>query len=126
MKLLKKSCGGCDSKGKRLACLTAELLHINTMTAAVCLKCGSMKLGALTPCLKCGYMPEDFEDQARAMILSDHFLDAHSLSSLGERIAKGDPPPHCSAACSLCISNRFVRSRSLARVTSMMAEARMG
>jgi hypothetical protein len=51
-----------------------------------------MKIGAFTPCTKCGFVPASSEDQARSILLSDHNLDAESLTDAGRRIAQGDAP----------------------------------
>jgi hypothetical protein len=48
-----------------------------------------MKVGAFTPCLKCGFMPETSEDEARSITLSDHNLPADQLAEIGTRIAAG-------------------------------------
>ncbi len=61
------------------------------MTAAVCIKCGAMKVGAFTLCPKCKFTPESGADQARSILLSDHNMDRAALEQVGEKIAAGVP-----------------------------------
>ena len=61
------------------------------MTQAVCIKCGHQKLGALTPCLQCRFSPEEAEDQAKSILLSDHHLEPAQLEELSKRIQRGEP-----------------------------------
>ena len=61
------------------------------MTVAVCIKCGAIKHGALTPCPDCRFTPEENEDKAKAMIVTDHFLSQADLEQIGERIKTGQP-----------------------------------
>jgi hypothetical protein len=68
------------------------------MTHAVCLKCGEGKLGAFSPCMKCGYMPRTSSEQARAMLLCDHNLDRAALDAASARIKAGTPPKFDEAA----------------------------
>ena len=67
------------------------LLDSNDMTTAVCYKCGAMKIGAWTPCEKCGSTPKTEEDLVLSMALSDHHLDTVTLNRLGQNIAHGLP-----------------------------------
>ena len=59
------------------------------MTVAICIRCGSRKHGALTPCPNCQFDPSEDVDKARAMILTDHILSIEDLEGLGERIRNG-------------------------------------
>jgi len=68
------------------------------MTAAVCIRCGKMKVGALTTCPRCGFIPESPEDQARSILLSDHNMDRAHLEDAGRRVAQGDSPTFDEAA----------------------------
>jgi hypothetical protein len=68
------------------------------MTTAVCLRCGEMKLGAFTPCRKCGFEPESPDEQVRSIMLSDQNLDAVSLKEVSEQIGVGDYPEFDEAA----------------------------
>ena len=61
------------------------------MTVAVCIRCGAMKVGALTPCQECQFDPEENEDKAKAMVLTDHFLPQPELETISERIRAGEP-----------------------------------
>ncbi len=60
------------------------------MTAAICIKCGAMKVGAFTPCPKCRFTPESPQDQARSILLSDRNLDASTLEEKAQRIHRGE------------------------------------
>ena len=60
------------------------------MTLAICWKCGAQKVGALTWCSACNQLPTLPEDQAKSLLLSDHYRDAAELARLGEEIASGD------------------------------------
>ena len=63
------------------------------MTLAVCLQCGSMKVGALTPCPGCGYDPSgDDVAIAKALLLSDQHASPASLEAASQRIKAGEPP----------------------------------
>ena len=61
------------------------------MTVAVCLHCGAMKIGAWTPCPRCGYNPETPEDQAKHLMASDHHFDQAGLENISARIEQGLP-----------------------------------
>jgi hypothetical protein len=60
------------------------------MTIAVCLKCGHMKFGAWTPCEGCGYEPDNLEDRAKHLILSDHYYSRQELEKYAQRVAQGE------------------------------------
>ena len=59
------------------------------MTMAICIKCGSRKIGAWTPCEVCGFRGVDLEDLAKAMYLTDHFHEPESLQSAARQIQDG-------------------------------------
>ena len=59
------------------------------MTIAVCLQCGARKIGALVRCRSCGYEPKEEEEQAKSVLLSDHYLSNEDLSTISERIKSG-------------------------------------
>lgn len=61
------------------------------MTVAVCIKCGAMKTGALSPCDQCGFDPHSDEDKARSVVLSDHHFPDEELARISERIKAGQP-----------------------------------
>lgn len=61
------------------------------MTLAICIRCGHEKLGALTPCASCSFLPESPEDHAKSITLSDHNYDAAELRQIADRIRLGDP-----------------------------------
>ena len=61
------------------------------MTIAVCLKCGSMKHGAWTPCPQCKHIPEEEKDKAEHIIASDHHFDPKVLEDISARVKQGEP-----------------------------------
>jgi len=61
------------------------------VTIAVCIKCGAIKHGALTPCSECRFTPEENEDKAKSMIATDHHLSEEDLEQIGQRIRAGQP-----------------------------------
>jgi len=58
--------------------------------AAVCVACGSMKIGAWTPCSSCKVEATTDIDRAKAMLLSDHNLDAKGLAAASAAIKSGE------------------------------------
>ena len=68
------------------------------MTLAVCINCGHTKLGALTPCRRCGFAPKDGLEQAKSVLLSDRKLSPDELRSVSERIGRGEPVVYDEAA----------------------------
>ena len=64
------------------------------MTVAVCIRCGATKGGALTFCTNCQLCPEENEDKAKSMILTDHFMPKENLLKIGRRIESGQPIPY--------------------------------
>ena len=61
------------------------------MTAAVCLKCGKMKMGAWTPCHSCGHRPSEPDDMAKAILATDHYLSRQDLKTISRRIRNHEP-----------------------------------
>lgn len=57
---------------------------------ALCIHCGKAKTGALTVCFACGHVPEDSEEMAQAVLLSDHNLQGDDLGTLAARITTGE------------------------------------
>lgn len=57
---------------------------------AVCIHCGKGKSGALTVCGACGRVPEESEEMAQSVLLSDHNLLGEDLGTLAARIATGE------------------------------------
>ena len=60
------------------------------MIHAICLRCGTGKVGALMRCPKCKFLPEQTEDKAKSVILSDRCAKLPALQRVGERIARGE------------------------------------
>ncbi|MFC1678953.1 hypothetical protein ACFL2T_01945 [Elusimicrobiota bacterium] len=60
------------------------------MTRAVCLKCGEFKIGAWSPCRKCGFSPEDEESITRHKLATDHFFSPKELEAISERVKAGE------------------------------------
>jgi hypothetical protein len=61
------------------------------MIHAICLKCGTGKIGALAQCPKCAFVPQEIQDKAKSVILSDRCAPLGKLEKIGERIATGKP-----------------------------------
>jgi pantothenate kinase len=65
------------------------------MTLAVCVRCGESKVGAFTPCARCGLDPAahgtDRELQAKSLFLTDRFLPGGELEALGRKLRAGEP-----------------------------------
>lgn len=59
------------------------------LTLAVCLKCGAEKFGALVRCRSCGFEPTEEEDQAKSLLVSDHYLSGEDLANVPGRIKSG-------------------------------------
>ncbi len=59
------------------------------MTIAVCLRCGSIKWGALTVCQTCSHLPETTENKAKHVFLTDHYHNRAELEGIGETIKSG-------------------------------------
>jgi len=59
------------------------------MTLAICVRCGQEKVGALTPCSSCGFLPRSFEDLAKSITLSDRHYDREALWHIADRIRSG-------------------------------------
>lgn len=74
------------------------------MTVAICIRCGTIKIGAFSTCEQCGYTPDyenDPEEQKLCLLLTDHFHSVEKLEEIGKAIAEGakivtnDPAPAC-------------------------------
>jgi hypothetical protein len=61
------------------------------VTLAICIKCGHRKIGALTLCHHCKFIPLQPDDQARSVYLSDHNLSATKLEGVAEKLRLGEP-----------------------------------
>lgn len=59
------------------------------MTVAVCLYCGFIKHGAFTPCGQCGKVPKSSEDQAKSLLITDHYQDDRALDLISRGIQNG-------------------------------------
>ena len=62
------------------------------MTLAICLKCGAEKRGAFTTCTACGYVPQEPEDMAKSLLLSDHNMNHQDLAAVAASIRAGLQP----------------------------------
>jgi hypothetical protein len=60
------------------------------MTVAVCLKCGTMKCGAFTPCSECGFDPETDEERAKHLMVTDWYFAEEDLKGIAEKIQAGE------------------------------------
>jgi hypothetical protein len=61
-----------------------------SMTVAVCLKCGEFKHGAWTPCRKCGFTPDDDESYTKHLLITDHYLSREQLEEVAGRVKAGE------------------------------------
>lgn len=61
------------------------------MTAAVCIRCGAMKIGALTVCRECRFDPATAVDKAKSIVLSDRYLSHDDLDGIATRIRNNEP-----------------------------------
>jgi hypothetical protein len=89
--------GKCVCVGLRVE---AEIGGVQRVTIAVCAKCGTKKIGALTPCPACAFTPgQDAgnDDDLYAMILSDHYFSAEQLDAFSDGMLAGAPRPKLSA-----------------------------
>ena len=62
------------------------------MTTAVCFKCGKLKFGAFLPCGDCSALPQNEEEVALSLAMTDHYFDLPTLKQIGTSIANGKPP----------------------------------
>jgi hypothetical protein len=64
------------------------------MTLAVCVRCGESKVGAFTPCARCGLDPAahgtDKELQAKSLLLTDRYFPGGELEAMGRKIRAGE------------------------------------
>ena len=63
------------------------------MTIAVCVMCGSMKFGALTPCPACNRQPETDDDFLYSFVFTDHYLTTEKLKEISQSMLDGAPRP---------------------------------
>src|SRR5580704_10449578 len=59
------------------------------MTVAVCIRCGRMKVGAFTACPGCWFAPEQPDDLAKSVLLSDQSAGPSALASASARLQAG-------------------------------------
>ena len=52
------------------------------MTMAVCFNCGEIKFGAFVDCKKCNTKPQNHDDRAVSLFLTDHFFKMDTLNEL--------------------------------------------
>jgi hypothetical protein len=62
------------------------------MTQAVCFRCGVIKFGAFVPCPDCGALPDNEDDLALSLAMTDHHFDMPTLRKMGESIQGGVTP----------------------------------
>jgi len=60
------------------------------MTRAICLQCGKPKIGAISPCSACGFVPRSPEDEAKSLALSDRHMSDEELNAASARLKNGD------------------------------------
>jgi hypothetical protein len=62
------------------------------MTVAVCIRCGTIKIGAFSTCEQCSFTPDyenDTKEQKLCLFLTDHFYSVEELEEIGKAIAEG-------------------------------------
>jgi hypothetical protein len=59
------------------------------MTMAICIRCGSEKLGGFGPCPNCGFRPTDVKDLAQSLFLTDHYHTREALIEAAQKIKGG-------------------------------------
>jgi hypothetical protein len=59
-----------------------------TVTIAICIKCGECKFGAFFNCEHCGQSPASAKELAISILLSDHYYPIKELEEIGAEIAK--------------------------------------
>ena len=59
------------------------------MTAAVCIRCGRMKLGAFATCPACQFTPEEPEELAKSVLLSNQVADPTALAEASAQLQAG-------------------------------------
>ena len=60
------------------------------MVHAICLKCGTGKVGAMAQCPRCGFTPQKTEEKAKSILLSDRCARMAVLEKFGAKIARGE------------------------------------
>ena len=88
------------------------------MTQAVCFRCGVIKFGAFVPCSDCGAMPENEDDLALSLAMTDHYFDMPTLKKMGESIREGvtphlDPQTHAQLVGEIRTSGLLKQLQSL-------------
>ena len=75
------------------------------MTLAICIRCGSEKIGALTPCSHCGFAPEnDRHAQAKSLLYCDRHMTPEQLRAVGEALRGGAAPSFDEVALASLVS----------------------
>lgn len=62
------------------------------MTLAICKNCGKEKWGAFNECDRCGFVPNNEDELAESLILSDHYFDKETLNNISLAFQSGKPP----------------------------------
>ena len=63
------------------------------MTIAVCVGCGTKKIGAWTTCSACGLLPQTEFDVAYSLVLTDHYFSREVLDQISSDMQRGLPRP---------------------------------
>jgi hypothetical protein len=63
------------------------------MTIAVCVGCGTKKIGAWTTCGACGLLPQAKIDVAYSLVLTDHYFSREVLDQISSDMLRGLPRP---------------------------------
>jgi hypothetical protein len=62
------------------------------MTAAVCFKCGALKMGAMLPCSRCSARPASDDELVLSVAMTDHHYSRSELERIGREVANGSVP----------------------------------
>ena len=62
------------------------------MAVAVCFQCGTFKTAAFCPCPDCSAVPQDEEEIALSLAMTDCYFDRPALQEISSSIQSGRPP----------------------------------
>lgn len=81
------------------------------MTIAVCVRCGEIKLGAITSCPGCRHVPLDDDDFVYSIVLSDHYFNPETLNQISASMKNGGPRPSLTPDQEAAIRKRLLAER---------------
>ena len=68
---------------------------VGDMVHAICLKCGTGKVGAMAQCPRCAFIPQKTEDKAKSILLSDRCAKMAVLEFAGQFVKAVECPGEC-------------------------------